>query len=81
MLSPKPHAEEKLKYCMYCLTFRAPDGFKFRHDLRSGTKRGMCSFCQEKRTRSRKELMLLAEREQDERKAAKKNIIRGVDIE
>lgn len=58
----------KEKFCPYCQQFRLDPSWKTVHHGKTGSKRNMCSLCQEIRKKSRDELNALAEKERAERK-------------
>lgn len=62
----------KQRFCPYCQCFRKDEGFKIILHPTTGTKRGQCPGCQERRKRPRGELVELALRDQREKEQARK---------
>lgn len=57
------------RYCPYHQGFVADEGFKVIHHPSSGTQRGMCPSCQERRKQPRAALQALANSERAARSA------------
>lgn len=58
----------KQRFCPYCRTFRDDVDFKFVIHVKTGSKRGQCTPCQEMRKRPREELQKLAQEDADSRR-------------
>lgn len=57
----------KERMCMYCSSFKPDVGFKFVSHLKSMTRRGMCTTCQDKRKIPHSTLIEMAAQDKLER--------------
>lgn len=58
----------KQRFCMYCQHFKKDEGFKFIVHPKTGSKRGQCPSCQERRKLPRETLNDLAKQEAEARR-------------
>lgn len=58
----------KQRFCAYCRTFRADEGFKTILHTKSNTRRCMCHHCQELRKLPRPVLQEMADRDRQDKK-------------